>query len=200
MTISLSCLIRAADLERGVDPDIILLPEGAAGEDVTNLSRTMAGAVVVGAVNEAGRSRAILLQRRQYQIAYFKINSDGQTRGVGAPPPQLPIWADACVAIGVVVCMDVREGWVSEVVSALRSAPSSIKVLCIPGDMSADWFLGDVLQPYLHGVHVALCNHVRTHKGNRCKSFVTDLRGRKRVVQSGIEALNVKLPFGEARV
>jgi len=69
------------------------------------------------------------------------------------------------------------------------------KLLCLPADMGSYWFDGDALAfPHRYaGIHVALCNHTKTHNV-RCKSFVTDTHGKKVHVQVNSEPIYVTVP------
>lgn len=193
MAIRLSCVLGAAELA-GRSADIVLFPEGVEPADMALARAMVPGALIVGAVEERGRSRALIERAGRNQVDYRKIETDGRTKGAGVEPRSLPLVLEDRIAIGVVICMDIqRAGWVSVIIGALRAAPAPVKLLCIAGDMSDMYFQGQTLQPYLHGVKVALCNNTRTHPRHRCQSFVADASGAKRVVQTGVAPVHVEL-------
>lgn len=191
--IRLSCVLSADELA-GRRADIVVLPEGVAEAEIERVAQAAPHAIVVGAVERRKRSAAVLKHDGINRVEYVKMGSDGRTLGANAEPRELPVFLCSQAAVGAVICMDVQQsGWVRRIIDALAAAAAPIKLLCIPADMSGDYFQGERLQPYLHGVHVALCNHVRSYPNHRCASFVTDAAGAKRVVQQGATPLHVEL-------
>jgi len=96
--------------------------------------------------------------------------------------------------VGMLICMDVDHPTFSQaIIRRVRSSECRLKLICIPADMGSYSFNGDTVPSQLHGVNVILCNHTKTHQ-NRCKSFITDMRGRKIVVQKSDEPVHVQLP------
>jgi len=100
-------------------------------------------------------------------------------------------FGDTC--IGVLICMDIQNGALFQaVIRKLKESAAAVKLLCIPGDMTRDWFSDDVLPPHYSGVSVALCNNTETHV-IRCKSFIADPAGRKVVVQREAEPIHAEV-------
>ena len=176
-------------------PDLIVFPEGILPEEVAKAQESHPESMIVGATDKGGRSRGLLLHRGQNRINYFKVETDGLTKG-SCDLQQNPVYQFGKVCIGVLICMDVDHPEFScAVIAKVRSSAAELKLICIPADMGNDWFSGASL-PFptkFEGTHVILCNHVKTHQV-RCKSFVTDAHGTKIVEQNEEEPIHTELP------
>src|SRR5262245_36893466 len=158
-------------------PDVVLFPEYARLADITNAQAPNPSSLVIGAVEEEDqnkvlRSRAVIFHHGENRIDYLKIGTDGRTQGTNHRPERLPVYRSGAVCVGVVLCMDVQdEAFVREVADALKSAPASFKLLCIPAAMSAStWNWSDPLGSKWEGVHVLLCNNHQAAYKPGCKS------------------------------
>ncbi len=177
---------------------VIVFPEGAERLDLQQASIAWPTAVVVGAFADRGYSRGVLLRRGRLLVSYLKVLSDGRTHGSGNAE-QMPVFEDAAICVGLVVCMDVDHVKFAAAIRArVLSSPAPIKVLCIPADMGDYWFSGDMQYTQFAGMHVALCNNTTTHL-NRYKSFVTDTGGRKAAVQRDVEPVTL-VPNGRPEI
>ena len=188
-----SCVLTACQLspER---TNIIVFPEGILPEEIAKAQVSHPESIIVGAIEEDGRSRGLLLDQRRNRINYLKVTTDGLTKG-SCNLQQNPVYQFGKVCIGVLICMDVDHPEFSRaVIAKVRSSSAKLKLICIPADMGNHWFSGDIL-PFpkkFEGTHVILCNHIN-HQA-RCKSFITDTDGRKIVVQSEGEPIHTELP------
>ena len=177
-------------------PDLIVFPEGILPEEVAKAQASHPESMIVGATDEGGRSRGLLLHRGENRIDYLKVETDGLTKG-SRDLQQNPVYQFGKVCIGVLICMDVDHPEFSRaVIAKVRSSSAKLKLICIPADMGNEWFGGDSLQfpTKFEGTHVILCNHIKTHPQDRCKSFVTDTHGTKIVVQYEDEPIHTELP------
>jgi hypothetical protein len=76
--------------------------------------------------------------------------------------------------------MDVNDpAFARRVISRVQSSRAPRKIICIPADMDANWFVGDALPfPQMFaGTNVVLSNHNKTYGDHRCRSFITDVGG-----------------------
>src|SRR5437867_4390087 len=186
----ISCVLTADQLV-GTPPDLIVFPEGAAWSEIERARCSYPDAIIVGAVGER-RSQAVVLHEGRNRIDYLKLETDGRTTGTGNVR-QNPVYEYNNVCIGVLVCMDVNHVAFSRlVIDKVRSSERGLNLLCVPADMAGHWFDGDSVSSTWHGVHVILCNHTKTHQ-IRCKSFVTDVTGRKIRVQHDDEPIHIEL-------
>ena len=188
-----SCVLRATDI--AAPAGIVLFPEGVELGEMRAASDAHPRSWVVGAVADQGMCRGLLLRGKSVLVDYLKVESDGRTKG-SENPEQNSVFEDQSCCIGVIICKDIDNLPFSErVLERLKASKASYKILCIPADMGSEWFNGPELFPQARysGINVALCNHTRTHEA-RCKSFVTDVQGRKVNIQRGTEPLNVMLP------
>jgi predicted amidohydrolase len=189
----ISCVLNAAQVSPG-SPDLIVFPEGVAFAEIEKASYLYPKAVIVAAVEENGRSRAVLLHRGQNYIDYLKLGTDGRTTGT-ENVDQNPVYEYDNTCIGVLICMDVDHTAFSRtVINKIKASECGLKLLCVPADMAGHWFIDDSVSSTWHGVHVILCNHTKTHRV-RCKSFVTDVSGRKIRVQKDAEPIHIELPI-----
>lgn len=164
-------------------------------EEVAIAQTSHPDSMIVGAVAEESRSRGLLLHQGQNRIDYLKVTTDGRTVGSGNLQ-QEPVYQFGEMCVGVLICMDVEHVEFSRaVIEKVRSSSTNLKLICIPADMGDYWFRGDSLPwpQMFEGTHVILCNHTKTHQV-RCKSFVTNARGRKIVVQGEDEPIYAELP------
>jgi hypothetical protein len=188
----ISCVIAASELD-AVPADLIVFPEGVCRREIEKAQSFYPEAVIVAAIVENGFSRGVLLHGGRNRIDYLKVESDGRTVGSG-DHQQVPIYEFEDVCIGVLICMDVDCLLFSRaVIEKVRTSSAKLKLLCVPADMTSDWFSGDALSSVFEAIHVVLCNHTKTHQA-RCKSFVTDMHGRKIVVQDQDEPIHAELP------
>lgn len=191
----ISCVLAARELNP--DPvDLIVLPEGICVDEINGAHSSHPDAVIVGAVVENCYSRGVLLHRGINQIDYRKVGSDGRTKGT-ANVHQNPVYELGDICIGVIICMDVNHGvFLHSITQTIRSSGAALKILCVPADMGGEWFAENSLAfpQNWEGIHVIVCNNnTRNHQAFRCKSFVTDTRGVKIVVQNGIEPIHAEL-------
>jgi len=172
-----ACVIKANDLS-SPGAQLIVFPEGVCREEIDVVQASQPDSVIVGAVVENRRCRAVLLHRGLNQINYQKARSDGRTIGT-EDAQQNAVYEFGTICIGVLICMDIDHVELSlRAISAIQSSPAKLKVLCIPADMSSDW---DILHwpKRFEGMYVVLCNHTKTHQGvSRCQSFIADTNGR----------------------
>ncbi len=176
--------------------DVIVFPEGISRIELQRAGSAHAASIVVGAFEENGYSRGLLLHRGQSRIEYLKVESDHLHTKGSRKTRQRPIYDRGDMCVGVLICMDVDHVEFSRaVVDAVKSSNAGKKLICVPADMAPHWFPGEtLLGPMSEGVHVAVSNGMRTHGKARRKSFVTDTRGRIIATQKGDEALHVQLP------
>ena len=190
----ISCVLAARELN-AESADLIVFPEGVCRKEIEDAELSNLDAVIAAAVVENGYSRGVLLHRGQNRIDYLKVETDGRTVGTGNHQ-QNPVYEFGSFCIGVLICMDIdKPDFSRTVVEKIRASSAKLKFLCVPADMGDYWFSGDSL-PFpnrFEGVHVILCNHVKTHQA-RCKSFVTDIVGKKLVVQQDHEPIYAVLP------
>jgi predicted amidohydrolase len=167
---------------------VIVLPEYSDPAFVRLAAKRNPHAIVAAAIEERGRSRALLLHGGKNQIDYLKVGTDGRTRGTGrAPSSTVRVFGD--LAVGVVVCMDVQEAtFLNTLTTELNASAARYKLLCIPADMTGDWFSTSELMPVFTGISVALSNHPTNHQW-RCKSFISDAERRKRAKQHDTESV-----------
>ncbi len=189
-----SCILSGSELN-DKPVDLIVFPEGVCWNDIEETGLTHPDALIVGAVVENGKSRGILRHRGQNQIDYLKVETDKRTEGTGNTQ-QNPVYVHGKMCIGVLICMDIDHvEFSSAVINSVKSSSANLKLLCVPADMGAYWMNGNTL-PFsgrYTGIHVILCNHVKTHQ-SRCKSFITDKEGNKIVVQNNREPICAELP------
>ena len=193
--VRISCVLTACQLspER---TNIIVFPEGILREEIAKAQVSHPESIIVGAIEEDGQSRGLLLHRGQKRIDYLKVKTDGLTKG-SCNLQQNPVYQFGKVCIGVLICMDVDHPEFSRaVIAKVRSSSAKLKLICIPADMGNEWFDGDRLlfPKKFEGTHVILCNHIKTYPRVRCKSFVTDAHGTKIVVQNDEEPIHTELP------
>jgi hypothetical protein len=189
----ISCVIDANEL-LGMPSDIIVFPERVALGELKKAQASHPNAIIVGAVVDKGRyCRGVILHKSRNRIAYLKVLSDGHTKG-SEYLQQNPVYHNADVCIGMVICKDVDQGeFTRAVVDKIRGSTAQWKILCIPANMHSDWFQADTL-PFpqrFAGVYVVLCNH--KDYPQRCKSFIADTRGAKIRIQNGIEPIRADL-------
>lgn len=191
----ISCAIASADLGDSLS-DLIVLPEGAEITDVHETAAQYPEAIVVAAVTECSHSRAVVYHRGSNRIDYLKVRSDGRTVGSGNYA-QNPVYDQSDCCIGVLICMDVDSPeFAGPVIARVQRSRAVRKIICIPADMDANWFVGDALPfPQMFaGTHVVLSNHNKTHGEYRCTSFITDMEGKKVCFQIKVEAIYHRLP------
>ncbi|TRZ55435.1 MAG: hypothetical protein D4S02_17795 [Rhodocyclaceae bacterium] len=188
------CALTARELD-AEHADLIVFPEGVCENEIADVERSHPDAMIVAAIVENGRSRGVLRHRRENRIEYLKVATDGRTVGTG-DYRQSPVYESEDMCVGVLICMDTENRQFSRsVIEKIRDSSSALKLLCVPADMGDYWFSGDRL-PFpqvFEGIHLILCNHTKTHQ-DRCKSFITDTRGTKIVVQQQEECISAELP------
>ena len=189
-----SCVLASCELN-DESIDLIVFPEGVCRRQIEEASLSYPDAFIVGAVVESGRSRGILLHRGKGRIDYFKVETDGRTEGTGNTQQKL-VYEHGDVCIGILICMDIDNvAFSTAAIESIKSSSASLKLLCVPADMGSHWLSGDSL-PFpkkFEGIHVILCNHIKTHQ-SRCKSFITDIKGEKIMVQQDREPIYAELP------
>lgn len=187
------CVLTAEELG-GQQADLIVFPGGVDRAEIEKAHLVLPRATIAGAVLEGRYVRAVLLHQGLNRIDYLKVDTDRRTEGTGYVPKRLPLFEAEDVCIGVLICMDVNlPDLASALIRAIRSSSAHLKIVCIPSHMGSHWFNADILpsQQY-EGVHVVLCNHTKDYQ-DRCKSFVTDTRGKKIRVQQQEEPIHVDL-------
>src|SRR2546428_4686154 len=90
-------------------------------------------------------ARNVLWHDGANRIEYWKVGTDGRTKGSGNLPQAPPVYEFAEICVGVVICMDINAGfgafcWV--VTDRIRSSTRPWKFLCVPADMA---------RPLVHG-------------------------------------------------
>ena len=107
----------------------------------------------------------------------------------------MPVYEAGSICVGVVICMDVDTGvFLSNLLQRIKSSSAEFKLVCVPADMAEERFSGTELMPQWEGVHVLVCNHIKTYPQGRGKSFISDTRRTKRVIQQTNERLFAELP------
>ena len=191
----ISCVLTARELA-GVSADLIVFPEGVSWKEVKDAESSHPDAVITGAIVENSDIRGLLLHRGHQRIDYLKVLTDERTVET-RDYQQNPVYECGDVCIGVLICRDVSYPKFSPpVIEKIRTSSAKMKVLCVPADMDFRWFTGDG-PPFLRdfeGVHLLLCNHTKTYKGNnRCKSFITNTHCTKIAVQRQDEPIHMEL-------
>jgi len=176
---NVSCVRQIGNIKHGYT-DLILFPEGASLGVLHKAASKYPNAIVVGAVEINKSSVGLLFHRNQEKIIYFKVTSDGRTKGSG-DISQWPMYEDKNVCVGVLVCMDVNHvEFSNKVISKIRSSDCDKRIICVPADMGSDWFSNSNIGAKYKGVNVVLCNSDRTHKPG-CQHFVTLTNGEKQI-------------------
>jgi predicted amidohydrolase len=183
----IDCVLAAHEL--GPTPtDIIVFPEGVDHREVVEARCARPDSVVVAAIVENSHCRGVLLHGGVNRLDYLKVETDGRTQGTGVVP-RTPVYEFGDICLGVLICMDIQHGLLFRaVMDKIRSSSATTKLLCIPADMSFEWFSNDTVGSRYQGVAVALCNQTRTYQV-RCKSFVADSLGRRLAVQKDVEPI-----------
>jgi hypothetical protein len=190
----LSCINNVVSLE-DVPSDLIVLPEYSERSEIAMAEAIRPNAVVVAAVREGEWSKAIVQHLGRNRVRYLKVGTDGRTRGSQDHSQDTVYeWDDCCV--GVLICMDVdAPTFRRAVVDRVQRSSARYKIICVPADMSGHWFQGDAL-PFpdnFKDLYVAVSNNEKTYGQHRCKSFITDLTGRKICLQRETEAIHFRL-------
>ncbi len=188
----ISCVNVPTEIDMG-GADLIVLPEYSELAVVCETASRYPRSIVVAAFQEGIRSRGLLFHGGENRIDYLKIGSDGRTKGARASCRRA-VFSRSDICIGVVICMDVQDpGFLGPVTDTVRSSTSKLKFICIPADMDAVWFSGDILHdPKFEGVRVILCNHLTNHQ-SRCKSFMADTNRTKIIKQLDVEPIHWEL-------
>lgn len=192
----ISCVLKAAQIDEE-NTDLIVFPEGVSWPEIAIAHLKYPNSIIVGAIEENGKCRGILLYNGQNQIDYLKIGTDGRTEGTEnlQRDPVCELYELKNMCLGVIICMDIQlTDFVKSIITKIRLSKSKYKFVCIPADMTADWFRGDTIPTQYEGVYFILCNHTKTYLSNRCKSFITDTHCNKIKVQEGEEPIHVDLP------
>ncbi|VAX03552.1 hypothetical protein MNBD_GAMMA19-1816 [hydrothermal vent metagenome] len=189
-----TCILTANELGPEKS-DLIVFPEGASQKDMEHAQSSRTDTIIVGAFEDNGYSRGVLLHRGKNRINYLKVDADNKTEGSG-DVKQMPLYEFEDMCIGVLICKDIdNEGISHAVVANIRSSPANLKLLCIPADMGSHWF-NDSSLPFpekFRGIQVILCNHIKSHQA-RGKGLLTDAQGKKIVVQQDMEPIYAELP------
>ncbi len=192
-TISVACVLSANQLE-GVETNVVVFPEGIDEIEITTAQIAHPNALVVGSIIENGMGRGVLYHRGQNRIDYLKIGNDRRTKPSNNER-QMPVYEAGNICVGVVICMDVDTGvFLSNLLQRIKSSSAEFKLVCVPADMAEATFSGTELMPQWEGVHVLLCNHIKTYPQGRAKSFISDTHRIKRVIQQTNEPLFAQLP------
>ena len=176
-------------------PDLIVFPEGVQFSELQQARSKHPRAIVIGAVLERWCCRAYLLhQGDDNQIVYLKVGPYMHTPGSGDVNQQ-PVYECGDVCIGVLICMDVNcPALAQSVTERIKSANAIHKFLCIPADMSADWFKDkNLFGSIFDGMHVLMCNNTATYGLDGCQSFITDTHGKKISVWTPGEPFHAEL-------
>ena len=191
----ISC-VRSVNEAIAYPAELILFPEGTAEAQLLECSALFPTSLVIGAFAEKSHCRGVVIRESQAVVSYLKVHGDGRTKGSDNHLQQPFRKFGDELAVGLLVCKDIDDPDFSTVVlDWLKSRRCRYRVLCIPADMGAEWLAGPTLPwpPRYHGIHVALCNSTRTYQEIRCQSFVTDLSGRKFVIQQKREPIRASL-------
>jgi hypothetical protein len=177
-------------------PDLIVVPEYSASSAVRQVASACPDSVIVTAVEENGRSRALLLRQGRNRIDYLNIGTDGRSTGTGRWPSSA-VCHFPHMSVGVVICMDVMDhNFLNNVIRQLRTGNARHKVLCISADMGSEWFQTDMLLGDFENVHVAMCNQPslsEPHARLQSPSFITDTHGTKQVKRADAESICLHL-------
>lgn len=167
--------------------DVIVFPEYSQLSEMTKAHLLCPDSIVVGATLEqdrtcsgpVNRGRAILFAGDGNEIDYLKSKSDsGGTTGISKRPDPLPIYESDSVCIGVLICVDVEEGFSRDVIEAVRSSRKPMKIVCILAAMTASvWNWSNPLPSNYHGVHIVLCNNYAKAYPPPYKSFIAAPNG-----------------------
>ncbi len=193
MSVGVSCVSRASELVPG-QSRVIVLPEYVEATELERVVTQNHKAIVVGAVLERNRCRAVLRQGGANLLDYLKADTDGTgwTKGVGHPPVDLPVFETESICVSVVICTDTQRTDVQNpVIEKLRSSRAKHKLFCIPAYMGPEWFSTPGPYPQYEGITVILCNH--TDREARRKSFVMDACGQMIAAQTDREAIHVDI-------
>lgn len=181
------CVSNSGEVLPGT-PGVIVFPEYCDFSEIRKTAQAHPDAVVVGAVKDGIRSRALLVHGSRNWLDYLKVGSDGRTEGTGIVP-KLPVYELPHISVGILICMDVQCGeLVQRLVQRVEHSTSPVKLICIPAFMGSEWFSFPVTNAPLNRVHVALCNHPAQDRP-RCKSFIADATGAKVCQQSDREPI-----------
>ena len=192
----LACITNPDDIGEE-KPDLVVLPEYIDRAVVRRVARDNPDTVIATAVEIGNRSIGRLIYRGRNWINYRKIDTDWRTIGTGETP-RCAVRHFPHMSVGLVICMDIQNPtFVHEVVRQLRLGRTPYKILCIPADMSSEWFSGsDTLLDDFEGVHVAMSDWPDDGgpmKRPQSPSFITDTHGRKVVKRAGSEAIKLRL-------
>jgi predicted amidohydrolase len=190
-----SCVLDASQLDAET-PDLIVFPEGVEFAQLQQVHANNPHSMVIGAVLGRTSCRGVLLHRGRNQVDYLKAGPYEHTKGNGGRN-QRPVYRSGDACVGVLICMDVNcAPLASAVAEQVKSSKSEFKIICIPSDMSADWFQGEELSGSIFdGVHVAMCNNTKTYVRTGCRSFITDTQRKKITTQTPGEPIHAWLPY-----
>ena len=171
------CALNAEDDEH---PEVLVLPEGISQIELSRARQRYPSTVIVAGVPDGPYMRAHLIKIGTNCIDYLKILSDGRSTPFDGGQQALPFYEDqeASLAIGVLICRDYQSNELrGQLLARLMSCHSACKLLCIPADMSNDFFQAGPGLTF-PGVFVALSNHSLTYENPcRCLSFIADPHG-----------------------
>ncbi len=204
-----SCVLDARQLD--AEPaDLIVFPEGVCLGEIKKAEASHPNALIAAAIVENGwrwrgwrgpgsvrRMRGVLQHLGKNRIDYLKVTCDGRTMGTGnQDQDSVYELGDMCV-VGVLICNDALETpLMRATIEKMRASAARLRVLCIPADMAAyGGFEGNRLSPSFKGVHVAFCNHTKTHGDCRRKSFITNTQGKKLKEQEREKPIGATLPL-----
>jgi len=184
------CALSSAEVPEENSVSILVLPEDISNAEVLTASRRHPDTLVVAAVRDGQHMRGYIMVNGKNQIDYLKTLGDGRSDPYFGSQ-ELPIYESAAVAVGVLVCRDYQSNELRlPMLERLQKATASVSVICVPADMSGDFFSHDQIAVF-PGVFCALSNNKKTYENpHRCRSFISNKSGAVVSRQLGYEAIS----------
>jgi hypothetical protein len=155
--------------------DVLVLPEGIELKDIKKASNRFPETIVVSAAREGVHMRGYAFANGRNLIEYLKIETDGRSTGAGFDPENV-IYLGDTFALAVLICMDIRNNYRLKVLDALHNSKKAVKILCVPADMTNDWFYSEPIYGW-KGINVAVSNNNCTYPDSRAKSGISGTDG-----------------------
>ena len=191
----------AADQLGTATPDLIVFPERVSQHEIDQAVARCPDAIIAGAISTKGFMQGVIWHHGRNHIDYLKVGNDGRPGSSLSPRREQPtIYESHDLAVGLLICMDfdipaVRDG----VIDHLHRSAAKFKVLCVPADMSRDWFSTEpITPPKLDGIRVAVSNGL-VHGDNRLRSFITDRKRMKDASAKQVDREPIRLWLGDNR-
>lgn len=190
----------SADQLGTATPDLIVFPERVSQHEIDQALVCCPDAIIAGAISTKGFMQGVILHQGRNHIDYLKVGNDGRPGSSPSPRREQPtIYECHDLAVGLLICMDfdipdVRDG----VIERLHRSAAQFKVLCVPADMSRDWFTTEpITPPKLDGIHVAVSDGL-VHGDNRLRSFITDRKRMKDANAKQMDREPIRLGLGDS--